>query len=111
MSMFSGIRDKAFAAMATPLAMEFIRKNTQAIKGVKDLEIDSVQKTFSLKLELPGETEALAVTGSYRLISENGKTLMAATRIKTSKEWMTILAGELVQGRTFEVPAMARNFL
>ena len=111
MSMFSGIRDKAFAAMASPLAMDFIRKNTQAIKNVKDLQIDSEQKSFSLKLELPGDIEELAVTGSYRLVSEDGKISVAATEIKTSKEWMTILAGELVQGRTFEVPALARNFL
>ena len=111
MSMFSGIRDKAFAAMLNPLAMEFIRKKTQAIKSIKDLVIDSKQKTFSLKLELPGESEELTVTGSYRVISENGKTSVTAVDIQTSKEWVTILAGELVKDRTFDVPAMAAGFL
>ncbi len=111
MSMFSGIRDKAFAAMVNPLAMDFIRKKTQAIRNVKDLQIDSKQKTFSLKLELPGEPEELAVTGSYQVISENGKTSVTPVDIQTSKEWLTILAGELVKGRTFDVPAMAAGFL
>jgi hypothetical protein len=93
------------------MAMGFIRQKTQAIKSIKDLAIDSKQKTFSLKLELPGEPEELTVTGSYQVTSVNGKTSVTPVDIQTSKEWLTILAGELVKGRTFEVPAMAGSFL
>ena len=78
---------------------------------MKNLEIDSKQKTFSLKLELAGESEPLTVTGSYQLISEDGKTKFAPADIKTSKEWLTILATELVKGQTFEVPNIVRSFL
>jgi hypothetical protein len=108
---FSGIRDLAFALLVNPVAISFIKKQTQAIKNVKNLKIDSRQKTFSLKLELSGEAEALSVAGRYRVVSENGKTAVAPSDIQTSKEWLTILAGELVKGRAFEVPGLIRSFL
>jgi hypothetical protein len=108
---FSGIRNKAVALLVNPLAIRFIKQQTQAIKNVKHLELDSRQKKFAMELELPGEAETLNVTGSYRLIFEKGKTSVAPMDIQTSKEWLTILAGELVTGRSFEVPGLVRNFL
>jgi len=107
MSFLSGIRDKAVQVAAKNL----ILSKTNAVTDVKSLEIDSQQKTFSLKLELAGEVEPLTVTGSYRLGSGGEKTVVTPVDIKTSKEWLTILAAELVQGRTFEVPAIAAGFL
>jgi hypothetical protein len=108
---FSKIRNKAVALLVKPLAIWFIKQQTQAIKDVKHLELDSKQKKFAMELELPGEAETLSVSGSYRLILENGKTTVAPTEIKTSKEWLTILAGELMTGRSFEVSGLVRNFL
>jgi hypothetical protein len=108
---FSGIRDKASATLVKSLAMRFIQQKTQAIKNVKSLEIDSRQKTFAMELELSGEVETLAVKGCYRLDCENGKTVLAPSDIQASKEWLTILAAELVKGRTFEVPGLVRSFL
>lgn len=97
--------------LVTPLAVSFIQKKTKAIKNVKNLEIDSRRKTFALQVELPGELEPLAVTGSYRVVAENGKAGFAPSDIQTSKEWLTILAAELVNGRTFEVPGLVSSFL
>jgi hypothetical protein len=107
MSLFSGMRDAAIQMKV----MSLIRENTGAIKNMKDLEIDSKQKMFSLKLELAGESEPLAVTGNYRLVVDNGKTVFEPVDIKTSKEWLTILAAELLKGRTFEVPSMLGSIL
>jgi len=42
---------------------------------------------------------------------DKDKTMLLPANIQTSKEWVTILAAELLKGRSFEVPAMARNFL
>jgi hypothetical protein len=108
---FSGIRNKAVALLVNPLAIRFIKQQTQAIKNVKHLELDSRQKKFAMELELPGEAETLNVTGNYRLIFENGKTSVAPMNIQTYKEWLTILAGELVKDRTFPVSGLVRNFL
>ena len=105
--MFSAMRDKAIE-MAV---QQQIQQKTKAIKGVKCLAIDAQQKTFSLKLELAGEPEPLAVTGSYELIMNDGKTTFAPANLQTSKEWLTILAEELLTGRSFEVPGMVRSFL
>jgi hypothetical protein len=106
-SFISAIRDKAIQSAAK----SWLQSQTKAVKDVQHLEIDSKLKTFSLKVELAGETEPLTVTGRYQLTEAGGKTMLAPAGIRTSREWMTILAAELVENRTFEVPAIVRNFL
>jgi hypothetical protein len=106
-SLISAIRNKAIQAAAK----SWLQKQTEAVKDVQSLEIDSKQRTFSMKLELAGESEPLTVTGSYQLIEAGGKTVLAPADIQTSKEWLTILAAEQVKGRTFEVPGIVRSFL
>ena len=64
-----------------------------------------------MEIELAGEIEPLTVTGSYQLMENDGKTVLAPAHIKTSKEWLTILAAEQIKGRTFEVPGIVRSFL
>ena len=91
--------------------MGLIREKTSAIKNIKDLEIDAKHKKFSLKLELAGENEPLSVAGGYQLTEKDNKTLIEPIDIKTSKEWLTILAAELLKGRTFEVPGIVRSIL
>ena len=107
MSLFSGMRDAAVQAKLIGL----IREKTSAINNMKDLQIDAKQKTFSLKLELAGENEPLSVTGSYQLTQNDGKTFFEPIDVKTSKEWLTILATELLKGKTFEVPNIVRSIL
>jgi hypothetical protein len=106
-SLISAIRDKALQAAAK----SWLQTQTEAVKDVQSLEIDSKQKTFSMRLELAGEIEPLKVTGSYQLMNNGGKTVLAPVDIKTSKEWLTILATEQVRGRTFEVPGIVRSLL
>ena len=105
--MFSAMRDKAVEMAVRQL----IQKTTRAVKDLKGLAINVPKKTFSVKLELAGEAEPLVVTGSYELMVDKDKTMLLPANIQTSKEWVTILAAELLKGRSFEVPAMARNFL
>ena len=107
MSLISAIRDKAVQAAAK----KWLQTQTEAVRDVQSLEIDSKQKTFSMTLELAGENEPLMVTGSYQLKDDGGKTVLAPADIETSKKWLTILAAEQVKGRTFEVPAIVRSFL
>jgi hypothetical protein len=106
-SLISAIRNKAIQAAAK----SWLQTQTDAVKDVQSLEIDSKQKTFSVTLELAGEFEPLTVTGSYELMDDGAKTVLAPRDIQTSKEWMTILAAEQVKGRTFEVPGIVRSFL
>ena len=101
------MRDRAIEVAVRQL----IQQKTQAIKDLKNLTIDAQQKMFSLNLELVGEPEPLVVTGQYQLIESDGKTRLSPANLQTSKEWVTILAAELLKGRSFEVPGMARNFL
>jgi hypothetical protein len=89
-----------------------ILKNTKAVKDLNNLKINSKQKTFSLELDLVGETEPLAVSGRYELTKNGGKTFFApANDLQTSKEWLTILASEFLKGRSFEIPGFVSSFL
>jgi hypothetical protein len=106
-SFISAIRNKAIQSAATT----WLKTQTEAVRDVQSLEIDSQQKTFSMKLELAGEAEPLTVRGSYKLVDDGAKTVLAPLNIQTSKEWLTILAAEQVIGRTFEVPGIVRSFL
>jgi hypothetical protein len=115
-SLFSGICDAAFWIRDKAIQEWFWRfvicKITSAIKNMTKLEIDSKQKTFSVKLELAGETEPLAITGDYQIVSDNGKTFFATGGdIQTSKEWLTILAAEFLKGKKIEVPNFVRIIL
>ena len=101
------MRDKAVEVAVR----QQIQRATGAIRDLKNLKIDAGQRTFSLNLDLVGEAEPLAVAGSYQLVENDGKTMFMPANIRTSKEWLTILAAELLKGRSFEVPGMARNFL
>ena len=114
-SLLSGIQD-AVAKMRNASVQSWVRrqilKNTKAVKDLKNLEINSRRKTFSLKLELAGETEPLAISGGYQITVNGGKTFFApADDLQTSKEWLTILASELLKGRSFEVPGFVSSFL
>ncbi len=89
-----------------------ILKNTKAVKDLKNLQINARLKTFSLNLDLVGESVPLTVSGGYQLMVDNGKTFIApGSDLHTSKEWLTILASEFLKGRSFEVPGFARRFL
>ena len=115
MSIFSAIH-QVVAATRDASVQTWVRnqilKNTKAVKDLKNLQINSKRKTFSLKLDLVGETESLAVSGGYQLMVDNGKTFIApGSDLQTSKEWLTILASEFLKGRSFEVPGFVRSFL
>jgi len=89
-----------------------IQKKTKAIKDMNNLEIDRNQKTASMKLDLVGESDLLSVKiGSYRLVEENGKTMIELANIQTSKEWLNILVAEHFKIPRFEVPAIVRMIL
>ena len=71
---------------------------------MRNLEINSKQKNASLKLELAGESEPLEIKiGGYQFFEDNGKLSMELSNIQTSKEWLTILATEFLQGKRFEI--------
>jgi len=107
MPFLSAMRDKAILVAAR----NWLKSKTGAVKDVRSLEIDTKQKTFSLELDLAGETEPLKVTGNYQLVSGAEKTMVTPADIKTSREWLTILAADFVNGRPIEVPGIVGSFL
>ena len=90
----------------------WIKGHTQAIRNMTKLHIDSKQHTITLELELAGESAALSVeVGHYQVTEVDGRTMIEVSDVRTSKEWMTLLAAEFLPGRKFEVPRVARMVL
>jgi len=73
--------------------------------SMKKIIIDSDRKAITLELELKGEREPiLVVVEEYEIVSQGGSTYLVAGRISTSREWLTVLAESLLQGRKLPLP-------
>ena len=69
------------------------------------LNLDSQNKTLEAEIMLKGEKEPLEVkVGNYELFEENGKKFIRLKDIHTSREWIDILAGSYIEGKSFEIP-------
>jgi len=69
------------------------------------LNLDSQNKTISLELMFLGEKEPLYVeVGSYEISEEDGKYYLLARDVKTSREWINIVAKNYLENQKFEIP-------
>ena len=93
-------------------AREFFNHRYNLLGTMTTLQIDSTNKKASFDLELKGETQPVRITiNQYKLTSEGGKTLIEVTDIDTSREWLTVLARQFMNGKKFEVPEVVRAVL
>ena len=67
--------------------------------------LDSKTKCIDLEVMLEGEQEPLHVKiGKYQLMEAEGKYMLKVYDISTSREWINVIAGKYLDGRTFEIP-------
>ena len=68
-------------------------------------KLDSERKTIEMEVMLKGEAEPLYVKiGRYAWVNEGNKAYIQMHDIRTSREWIDLVAREYVEGRRFEVP-------
>lgn len=73
---------------------------------VTTLCLDTEKKRMELELELKGERERLRiVVRDYTVGYEEGRYLLRAGSIESSKEWLEILAREYLLSRPIEIPS------
>jgi hypothetical protein len=67
--------------------------------------LNSRQSTASLKVLLHGETEPITIDiEEYELVQNASGTYVSVKRARTSREWLTTLVQQFLQGRRFDIP-------
>ena len=99
--MFRGLKDKALSK-SLEVAINFkIKEYGEMLK----LNLDSQNKTIEFTIILKGEKEALEVfINNYEISEEEGKYYLYAKDIKTSREWINIVAENYLKGEKVELP-------
>jgi len=69
-----------------------------------DLSIDPEKKTVRFSVELKGEEGPIDVeVQKYELENREGKLFLIIHEISISKEWMNVLAAQVIKGNAFEL--------
>ena len=67
-----------------------------------DLKVDSKTKTIKMSALLTGEKEAIDISiGCYSITDESGVIKFKAEKVSVSREWLSVLASELICGKEF----------
>jgi len=98
--MFKSLKDKALSkAIISGINLK-IKEYGKMLK----LNLDSTNKTIELEIMLKGEKEPLKVfVNSYEISEEDGKYFLYAKDIKTSREWINIIAENYLKGEKIEL--------
>jgi hypothetical protein len=99
--MFRGLKDKALSK-----SLEFaINQKIKDYGKMLKLNLNSKDKTIEFEIMLKGEKESLIVyIDNYMISEENGKFHLYAEDVRTSREWINIVAENYLKNQKIEVP-------
>jgi len=99
--MFGKLKDKALSKSLEVAINLKIKEYGKMLK----LNLNSQEKTIELEVMLKGEKEPLKVyVNEYVVSEEDGKYYLFAKDIKTSREWINIVAENYLKGEKIEIP-------
>ena len=99
--MLKALKDKALSKSLEVAINLKIKEYGEMLK----LNLDSHNKTIEFEIMLKGEKEPLKVyVSSYEISEESGKYYLYAKDIKTSREWINIVAENYLKGEKIELP-------
>src|SRR5579885_3081266 len=99
-------------SMVNRIGREYFNHHCHAYGTMTTLQIDSTNHSALFDLELKGETQPLRVNiGRYELTNANGKTFIEIHEVTTSREWLSLLAQQMVKGKKIEVPELLASVL
>lgn len=95
-------KDKALSKSLELLAESAVSRYGRLIS----IRLNSLNRTVELEVMLKGESAPLSIKmNEYEIITEEGKHYLTCSDISVSREWMKILAEDLLKGKRLEVPA------
>ncbi|WP_292658139.1 hypothetical protein [Nitratifractor sp.] len=99
--MIRNLKDKTLSR-GLALALD---KRIRQYGRILDLQLDSRNKRLELEILLKGEVEPLRVRiENYEVREEAGHWYLLAKELKSSREWIDILAREYLSQRPIEIP-------
>jgi len=76
------------------------------------LRLDSLTRSIGVELMLKGEDVPVTLTiEEYRFTTEGDKSYVIISNVSVSREWMKILAENLLKDRKFEIPSKYARLL
>jgi len=76
-------------------ALYYLNNKVKPYGSMTKLEIDTVNKTVNLDLELKGEAEPIRViVSNYKLVESGNCTFIEVGDITASREWMNVVLAE-----------------
>jgi hypothetical protein len=101
-------RDKAVSKMLTIFGGELLGKYGK----IMDIRLDSIERRIEIEVLLKGEPAPVDIRlEDYRIVSEGQRHFISCREILISREWMRILAEDLIRDRTFEIPSKYARLL
>ncbi|HNY64859.1 MAG TPA: hypothetical protein PKM41_05435 [Deltaproteobacteria bacterium] len=94
-------------------ALEVLGESVVSRYGhLKGFRLDSAARTIDLEVLLKGESEPVTVTlHDYRFLTEGDRSYVTVGDVSVSREWMMILAEDLLKDKRFEIPAKYARLL
>ena len=108
MKFLDNIKDK----FTSTTAKIFLSSKFERYGKMLDLNIDSTGKNIHLKLQLKGEDVPITIKIiDYHIVEEEDKVFIQIKRVESSKEWVSLIAEDLLIGKKIELPKQIRNTL
>jgi len=109
MAFFQQIKDRLIEKTAPAVLNETVFRDYGEITS---LEIDSVDKTIHFEALLRGEKEPIRVEIlCYEIMKRDGRAFFVPKKVRTSREWITKLAGKELVDRPIPLPATFSGLL
>jgi hypothetical protein len=105
---FTSLKEAALQAALKTL----VNHEMKEFGVVRELAIDTGQKTIRVELDLRGEPSPILINvASYELSEKNGAICVAFQNVNAAREWITAVLKKYVVGKSFPLPDTARVLL
>ena len=113
--MFRSFLDKAKGQAMSFAGRKALGSYLEKYGDVLNFSIQPDTKTIVLEVLLKGETEPLKITlDGYELIEASGpggKPALRVRRASASREWVQVLLGQFLEGKSIDLPPQAAPLL
>jgi hypothetical protein len=110
-----GLRDLARQGkdMAISKALEVLGERVVGRYGkLLGFTLDSLTRRIDVQVLLKGEEIPVTLSiRNYQILYDGGRSFVVITDVSVSREWMHVLAEDLLQGKRFEIPVKYARIL
>lgn len=89
--------------LLSPLLKVILNHKLKKFGHMTTFHIDTTAKSLSLTADLAGESAPIEATMNYSIEEREGRLFLIPKNIQCSREWLSLLAGEMLQNGSFAV--------